>query len=66
MIDDVLSVVRRPAFARQLELMDRVPPGDLTPLEVMALLAILESADQRVNARTAPVFELVRPSPAKG
>jgi hypothetical protein len=36
------------------------PLGDLTTLEVLAILAVLESADQRVNGAIAPVLRLVR------
>ena len=58
-VDDMLSVVRRPAFARLHELMDRVPPGDMSTSEILALIAVLESADQRVNAPSAPVLHLI-------
>jgi hypothetical protein len=60
MTDDILSLVRQPTFARLHELMDRVPPDDMTTLEVLALVVVLEAADQRVNAPTAPVFQLIR------
>jgi hypothetical protein len=59
MVDDLLSIVRRPAFARLHELMERVPPVDMTTQEILALVAVLESADQRVNAPVAPVLEFV-------
>jgi hypothetical protein len=59
MVDDVLSLVRGPAHARLHELMERTSPADMTTQEVWALVAVLEAVDQRVNARTAPVFELV-------
>lgn len=58
-IDDMLYLVRQPAFARLHELMDRVPPGDMTTQEILALIAVLESADQRVNAPSAPVLQLI-------
>jgi hypothetical protein len=58
-LHDVLAVVRWPAAARQRLLMDRVKPADLTPQEIVALLAVLESADQRVNAPIAPVLQVI-------
>jgi hypothetical protein len=47
-------------------LMDRVKPADLTPQEILALVAVFESADQRVNARTAPVGWYPNPLGAPG
>ena len=58
MVDDVLWAVRSPTIARVNELMDRVSPADLTTLEVLAIAGVLEAADQRVNARIAPVLQL--------
>jgi hypothetical protein len=40
-------------------LIDRVKPADLTTEEILALVAVLESVDQRVNAHTAPVLQLI-------
>jgi hypothetical protein len=55
--DDVLSAVRWPAIVTRLhELSKRVTPADMTPQEVLAIAAVLESVDRRVNARTAPVL----------
>jgi hypothetical protein len=59
LVDDVLSVVRQPAFARLRELMDRVHAVDMTTQELLALITVLEAADQRVNAPTAPVLQLI-------
>jgi hypothetical protein len=58
--DDVLSAVRWPAITRLHELSKRVTPADMTPQEVLAIVAVLESVDRRVNARTAPVLQLIR------
>ena len=41
------------------QLMAQVKLVDLTPQEVLALVAVLESADQRVNASVAPVLQLL-------
>jgi hypothetical protein len=59
MCDELLDVVRHPAMARLDELMGRVHVRDMTTQEVLAMVALLESADQRVNARVAPVLQLV-------
>lgn len=58
MCDEMLDIVRRPAMTRLHDLMQRLKLNTLTPLEVLAILAVLESADQRVNAPTAPVLRL--------
>ena len=58
MIDDILPFMRCPAMARLRELMEQVPPAELTTTEVLAIVAVLESADQRVNAPCAPVLQL--------
>jgi hypothetical protein len=39
--------------------MDRVHVVDMTTQEILALVTVLESADQRVNAHTAPVLQLI-------
>jgi hypothetical protein len=49
-LHNMLASVRLLAVERLLELMTRVKVADLTPQEVLALVAVLESADQRVNA----------------
>jgi hypothetical protein len=59
MMNDILAVVRWPAADRLGLLMDRVKPPDLTTQEILALAAVFESADQRVNAHTAPVLQLI-------
>jgi hypothetical protein len=59
MMNDILAVVRWPAADRLGLLMDRVKPADLTTQEILAPVAVFESADQRVNARTAPVPQLI-------
>ncbi|MGO9034550.1 hypothetical protein [Mycobacterium sp.] len=46
-LHDVLAVVRWPATDRLRLLMDRVKPADLTPQEIVALVAVFESADPR-------------------
>ncbi len=58
-MNDILALVRGPATDRLTLLMDRVKPADLTPQEILALLAVFESADQRLNAPTAPVLQLI-------
>jgi hypothetical protein len=58
-LPDVLDFVRWPAMERLRLLMERVKMVDLTSQEVLALVAVLESADQRVNAATAPVLQLM-------
>jgi hypothetical protein len=57
-VDDLLWYARQQAIARLRELMVRSSPDELTTLEVLAMLAVMESADQRVNAPTAPVLQL--------
>jgi hypothetical protein len=59
MMNDILAVVRRPAQDRLVLLIERVKPADLTTQEILALVAVFESADQRVNAHTAPVLQLI-------
>jgi hypothetical protein len=53
-----LWVDRRQAINRVAELSERVHISDLTTLEILAMLAVLEPADERVNARPAPVLRL--------
>jgi hypothetical protein len=56
---DVLAFVRWSTANRVRLLMDRVKLVDLTTQEILALVAVFESADQRVNAPTAPVLQLM-------
>ncbi|MFY9765375.1 MAG: hypothetical protein WAK42_10315 [Mycobacterium sp.] len=42
---DVLALVRWPVMDRLRSLMDRVKMVDLTPQEILALVAVSESAD---------------------
>ena len=58
-LHDVLDFVRWPARRRVRELMDQVKLVDMTSQEVLALVAALELADQRVNASVAPVPRLI-------
>jgi hypothetical protein len=58
-LPDILALVRQPANDRLCSLMDRVKPADLTAQEILGLLAVLEPVDQRVNARIAPVLQLM-------
>jgi hypothetical protein len=44
-LHDVLAFVRWPAMDRLRSLMDRVKMVDLTPQEILALVAVSESAD---------------------
>ena len=39
MADELLDVVHRPAMTRLRVLMERIRPEDLTPLEVLAIIA---------------------------
>jgi hypothetical protein len=55
----VLDFVRGPATDRMHLLMNRLKPAALTTQEILALVAVFESADQRVNAPTAPVLQLI-------
>jgi hypothetical protein len=59
MCDELLDMVHLPAVARMRDLTKRVKAVDMTPLEVLAIVAVLESADQRLNAPTAPVLQLL-------
>jgi hypothetical protein len=58
-LNEFLAIVHRPAIDRALAIMNRIKLADLTTPEVLALVAIFEAADQRVNAPTAPVFHLM-------
>ncbi|MGB8209712.1 MAG: hypothetical protein WCF69_19325 [Mycobacterium sp.] len=58
-LPDVLAAVRLPAVDELLSLMRRVNVADLTTPEVVALVAVFSAADQRVNARAAPVLALI-------
>jgi hypothetical protein len=58
-LPDVLAAVRLPAVDELLSLMRRVNVADLTTSEVVALVAVFSAADQRVNARAAPVLALI-------
>lgn len=47
------------------QLMGAIPPEDLTGVEILAVLAILRGAKERVDAQQRPpaaVLELVRPT----
>ena len=59
MCDELLDMVHLPAVFRMRDLMQRVKAVDMTPLEVLAIVAVFESADQRLNAPTAPVLQLL-------
>lgn len=51
-------VDRRGAMHRVRELAGRVNPSDLTDLELLAMIALLEPADERVNGQPALVLQL--------
>ena len=55
-LDIALQISHLPAMGRLRALMSRVNVADLTPLEVLAMLAVLETADARVNGPTATVL----------
>jgi hypothetical protein len=58
-LDAALNFARLRAVDELLSLMRRVNVADLTTPEVVALVAVFSAADQRVDARTAPVLALV-------
>jgi len=55
-LDTALQISHLPAMGRVRALMSRVNVADLTPLEVLAMLAVLEAVDARVNGPTATVL----------
>ena len=55
---DFLALAHWPATERLRELMNRVKIADLSVLEILSLVAIFESADQRVNTDSAAVLHL--------
>jgi hypothetical protein len=57
-VDDLLWYAREQAIYRLCEILGRLTPEGLTTLEVLAMLAVVESADQRVNTPAAPVLHL--------
>jgi hypothetical protein len=58
-LDVALTLAHGPALGRVRELMRQVKPADLSPQEILALLAILEAANQRIGTHTASVLRLV-------
>jgi hypothetical protein len=48
----MMDITHARAMARMLEITDRIDPEWPTPAEILAIVAVLESADQRLNART--------------
>jgi hypothetical protein len=57
-LHDILPLAHWPAAERLRELMNRVKIADLSVLEILSLVAIFESADQRVNTDSAAVLHL--------
>jgi hypothetical protein len=55
-LDIALQISHVPAMGKLRALMSRVNVADLTPLEVLAMLAVLEAVDTRVNGPTATVL----------
>jgi hypothetical protein len=53
-----LGALRAQATERLFELTNRIAVKDLTTLEVFAIVAVLEPADQRVNAPQARLLQL--------
>ena len=53
-LDIALQISHLPAMGRLRALMSRVNVADLTPLEVLAMLAVLEAVDARVNGQPRP------------
>jgi hypothetical protein len=58
-LDSLLTFVCGPAVDRLLLLMGRVKITQLSMAEILRLVAVFESADQRVNAPAAPVLHLM-------
>jgi hypothetical protein len=58
-LDIALQISHLPAMGRLSALMSRVNVADLTPLEVLAMLAVLEAVDARVNGDTRLVRSAV-------
>jgi hypothetical protein len=58
-LDAALAFARLRAVDELLSLMRRVNVAQLTTPEVVALVAVFSAADQRVNARAAPVLALI-------
>jgi hypothetical protein len=58
-LDRHLSALHAQAANRLAELTERIGIEDLTALELLAFLAVLESADKRLHAPSAPVLQLV-------
>jgi hypothetical protein len=46
------------ALSRMFEITERIDPEWLTSDEILSIVAVLEPADQRVNAPAAPVLRL--------
>ncbi|AYE95839.1 hypothetical protein C0J29_14520 [Mycobacterium paragordonae] len=59
MSEGVLSTLHPSAIDRLSDLTERIFLSDLTTLEALGILAILEVTDQRVNAAAAPVLRLM-------
>jgi hypothetical protein len=57
-LHDALAVIRGPSVDRLLELMNKVKVVDLTMPEILGVVAVFESADARMSAVAAPVFQL--------
>jgi hypothetical protein len=64
-LDIALQISHLPAMGRLRALMSRVNVADLTPLEVLAMLAVLEAVDARVNGPTATVLRFARNCPER-
>jgi hypothetical protein len=63
-LDTALQISHLPAMGRLRALMSRVNVADLTPLEVLAMLAVLEAVDARVNGPTATVLRFAPTIPS--
>ncbi|WP_201358584.1 hypothetical protein [Mycobacterium paraintracellulare] len=55
----LLCVDRRQVIKRVSDITSRVALDDLTDVELVGLLALVEPVDERINARRAPVLHLV-------
>jgi hypothetical protein len=64
-LDIALQISHLPAMGRLRALMSRVNVADLTPLEVLGMLAVLQAVDARMNGPTATVLRFARNRPER-
>ncbi|MGA8332959.1 MAG: hypothetical protein WB777_27305 [Mycobacterium sp.] len=68
-LDSMADMLLRDSAVEQVtDLMSELPPQALTGVEILAVLAILRGAEERIDAQQrqpAPVLKLVRPAGRK-